>query len=98
MNIEHDDHEGYERVGKTLYGENDSRRWSDRCRCGGSRADHVIIDPANLDNPTTAHVSNNNNPQSTCAQFVPAGGLPFQNIKRVIETPEGAVRVERGGQ
>lgn len=96
MNIEHDDHEGYERAGKTIYGENDNRRWSDRCRCGGTRADHVIINTAGLDSPTTAHVSNNNNLGSNCTQFSPAGSLFFPNIKTVVETPEGAVQVEGG--
>ena len=98
MNIEHDDHDGYNRVAKTIYGENNTRRWADRCRCGGTRADHVIVDPANLDRPTTAHVSNHNGKESTCAQFVPATNLLFPSVRAVRETPEGAVFVERGGQ
>ncbi len=87
MKVEHDDHDGYARIGKTIYGSEDARRWSDRCRCGGTRADHIRPDPEML-GLRVANVSNNNH-NAGCGQFVPSKTPYFSNIKTVIESETG---------
>ncbi len=106
MNIEHDDHDGYARVGKTIYGETDKRRYSDRCRCGGSRADHIRVDSEMIGRPGVSNVTNNNH--TNCPQFTPSD-VPYFGTKAIVEHPDGEaveaedqsimrVRIERGGQ
>ncbi len=96
MNIEHDDHDGYAKVGKTIYGETDKRRWSDRCRCGGTRGDHIRVDPEMLGRAGVSNVSNNNHDRQ-CTQFVPSNIPYFSNIKTVKENPDGeSVEAEDG--
>ncbi len=89
MNIEAEEHDHYNRIGKTIYGETDKRRWSDLCRCGGTRADHIRLDPEmNLDRPQPKDVSNNNH-ANKCPQFVPTKTPYFSRIKTIIEHPSG---------
>ncbi len=94
MNIEPTD--DYDAIGKTIYGSNDKRRWSDQCRCGGSRADHIRIDPEMLDRPGVAQVSNNNH-SGGCGQFVPSNLPYFSTIKTVKEHPDGEQVVAEDG-
>jgi len=96
MNIEHDAHDLYARKGKTIYGETDARRWSDRCQCGGTRADHIRVDPEMLGRAGVSNVTGNNH-KATCTQFVPSKIPYFPNIKTVREHPDGeAVLTEAG--
>lgn len=87
MRIEKDEHDRYAKVGKTIYGTEDPRRWSDECICGGTRADHVIMDPTSLYAPTPAQVSNNNH-DGGCEQFTPTNHrLGYARLK-VITTED----------
>ncbi len=90
MNIEHDQHDRYNAAAKSIYGEDDRRRWSDRCRCGGTRADHIRTDPEMLGKLNVSAVSNNNH-SGKCGQFTPAANLffPKKNIHTVVETDDG---------
>ena len=96
MNIEHNDYDGYNRVGKTIYGETDNRRWSDKCRCGGTRADHIRVDPEMLGRAGVSNVTGNNH-NAGCGQYVPATMPYFANIKTIVENNGGdPVKAEDG--